>query len=199
MCEKPGFVAKSAIGKRFAVQMKVYGPGVHCAGSGRTKADKPTRKSDSDNDPRSVIGSSKRKNPLIIYAIVGGILLLLSIPLVQFLNKPPEGGADLNRPILGPGGLGGGETEVVDGNAEQTPQPVVTESVDRLKTAKRLSERMIQSARQPKNRDKAIARRMTADLFLQLGDAKAATQEFGQLLQVNRAGGFLRIDPLLRQ
>lgn len=200
MCEKPGFVSKSAIGKQVrCANEKCMVPVFTVPDPDAPKTDKPTRRSDSQNDTAVSSGPPRRKNPLIIYAIVGGVLLLLSIPLVQFLNKPPEGGADLNRPILGPGGLGGGETEVVEGSTEQSPQPAATESADPIETAKRLSERMIQSARQPKNRDKAIARRLTADLFLQLGDTKAAAQEFGQLLQVNRGGGFLRVDPLLRQ
>jgi hypothetical protein len=62
-----------------------------------------------------------------------------------------------------------------------------------------MAKQMIALARQPNLRDKAWARRMTADLFLQIGDATLAAQELKQLVTIDRTKAFYRIEPHVTQ
>ena len=62
-----------------------------------------------------------------------------------------------------------------------------------------MARQMISLARQPNLRDKAWARRMTADLFLQTEEATLAAQELKQLVVVDRTKAFYRIEPHVTQ
>jgi len=137
-----------------------------------------------------------------IYVIAAAVLFPLAGILIYFLNKPAEN-SDADQPVAIDWSAmqDDGEdvpdesTTATEGNAAdvRTPQEV----------AQRIVKRMISTARLEQNRDKAQARRMTADSYIRLGQSSAAAQELGQLIKVSRqvSSGrtFLQVEPRLTQ
>jgi len=205
MCETFGFVPKSAIGKNVrCVSEKCMMPVFKATESGEKTAErKPTRLSDDSKSARKVASTSQptKRNPVVIYAIVGGVLLALTAGLLIVLNKRPDE-SSLKTPVNIPHDQ---DLETL----EEKELRLATEAEEVIKAAadvpspmaevKALAKQMIVLARQPNLRDKAWARRMTADLYLQTNEATLAAQELKQLIAVDRSKSFYRIEPHVTQ
>ena len=205
MCEQVGFVAKSAIGKSVrCANEKCMVPIFRATESGEKATDrKPTRLSEEGEAAKKAAEKSvpAKRNPIVMYAVVGGILLALTAGLLAILNKKPDLG-NLDDPA-----------PYVPGNDHETEEQIVIRLAAEAEAAAKalarmpnpkaevtaMVKQMIALARQPNLRDKAWARRMTADLYLQTGEATLAAQELKQLVTVDRTKAFYRIEPHLTQ
>lgn len=204
MCEQVGFVPKTAVGKpvRCANEKCMVPVFTATDPNEPTSARKPTRLSDEAEAARKVADASKpgKKNPLVMYGIVGGILLVLTIIVLPLLTKAPDIG-DLDKPVtFDPTKFGPDEEEIERLAKEKVAKDrAVADALNPVVEAAAHTRRMISMARQPNLRDKAWARRMTGDLYLRQADVTLAAQEFNQLLVVDRSSSFYRIDPQLRR
>lgn len=204
MCEQVGFVPKTAVGKpvRCANEKCMVPVFTATDPAEPTSARKPTRLSDEAEAARKVADASKpgKKNPLIIYGIVGGILLVLTIIVLPLLTKAPDT-SDLNKPVtFDPTKFGPDDEETERLIKEKEARDrAAADALNPVVEAAAHTRRMISIARQPNLRDKAWARRMTGDLYLRQADLTLAAQEFNQLLVVDRSSSFYRMDPQLRR
>lgn len=201
MCEHAGFIAKSAIGKQVrCANEKCMVPVFIAPDPDAPPVERaPRRRATADAAAETrAVGSSTPRNKLIVYGVAGVVLLGLTIGLVQFLNQPPAASPDLSQPA--PRIAGGA---VADPEAEAAAAPAAAAAQQSAaqhepgEIAGRLAKRMIQSARLPSNRDKALARRMTGDIYLRLEQPAEAAQEFSQLLAVNRQAAYYQVEPRL--
>ena len=205
MCEQVGFVPKSAIGKSVrCANEKCMVPVFKATESGEKPTErKPTRLSDDAAAAKKAAEKSAptKRNPIVMYAIVGGVLLALTAGLLAVLNRKPDE-SNLSAPAPYVPGVDHETEEQVDMRlaaeleaaekalaAKPNPKAEVTAIV----------KQMITLARQPNLRDKAWARRMTADLYLQTGETTLAAQELKQLVTVDRTKAFYRIEPHVTQ
>lgn len=205
MCEKTGFVPKSAIGKNVrCVNEKCMMPVFKATESGEKTAErKPARLSDEAKSTRKAAESSqpRKRNPILIYAISGGVLLALAVGVIVVLNRKPDD-SSLRAPVNIP-------RDPNQETLEEEEARLAAEAAEAAKAAadvpnplaevKAIAKQMIVLARQPNLRDKAWARRMTADLYLQTDEATLAAQELKQLFAVDRSKSFYRIEPHVTQ
>ena len=145
---------------------------------------------------------STSRSPMIMYGVLGGVLLALGVGLKFYLDQswdeqPFNTPLDPIVPIVD--GEDGSETAAV------AQEPGDSDSADAgtlTATGARLAPLMIQASRITINRDKALCRRLTADVFLRLGQLDDAEKEFRQLLVVarqrNRADDYYRVEPRVR-
>ncbi|HQZ63915.1 MAG TPA: hypothetical protein PLY87_02510 [Planctomycetaceae bacterium] len=205
MCEAIGFVPKSAIGKSVRCSNEAcLVPIFKATESGEKVTErKPARLSDEAAAAKKAAATSQpaQRNPIIIYAIAGVVLLALAGGLVSWLKKAPNN-SDLNKPI-----------EIVRDekweSEEDREARLAREAEDIARAAKAIpnpkaevaaiARQMINLARQPNLRDKAWARRMTGDLFLETGESALAAQELKQLVTVDSTKAFYRIEPHVTQ
>ena len=172
--------------------------------SGEENSDrKPARLSDEVASSKKTIETSQptKRNPILIYAVVGGVLLALTAGLLMVLNKRPDD-PNLRAPVNVPRGEDRESEEAVEARlaAEAAAAAKAAAAVPNPKAeVTAMAKQMIGLARQPNLRDKAWARRMTADLYLQTGDASLSAQELKQLVAVDRSKSFYRIEPHLTQ
>jgi len=203
MCEQVGFVPKAAVGKQVrCANDKCMVPVFTATDPNESTTDrKPSRLSDEADAARKAAEASRpgKKNPLVIYGVVGGILLVLTIIILPLLTKAPDT-SDLNKPVaIDPSKFGVDEEESIRLAQEEANRlRAAADATNPVVEAAAHTRRMISMARQPNLRDKAWARRMTGDLYLRQADATLAAQEFNQLLVVDRSRSFYRIDPQLR-
>ena len=205
MCEQVGFVPKSAVGKSVrCANEKCMVPIFKATESGESITPrKPSRLSDEAASARKAaeISQPAKRNPILIYAIVGVIVLALTAGLLVFLKKKPDE-SSLRAPVSIPQS-GDGESEEEETIRLAAEAEAVADAGAAVPVAKAkvmaMAKQMISLARQPNLRDKAWARRMTADLFLQSDDATLAAQELKQLLVVDRTKAFYRIEPHVTQ
>lgn len=202
MCEKPGFVAKSAIGKQVrCANVKCMVPIFTVPDPDAPAVDRvPKRRAQADQDGAAASsGAAKPRSPMMVYGIVGVVLLVAAVGLVQFLNTPPSVPQDLNQAVAVPeGGYGGAAAEEeAQRKAEADRKAKAEQEQNPLQDVERYVKRMIQTARQTSNRDKAFARRLTGDVYLRLDQPQLAAQEFSQLLLVNRQAAYYQIEPRL--
>ena len=205
MCEQVGFVPKSAVGKSIrCANEKCMVPIFKATESGEnTTSRKPSRLSDDAASARKAaeVSQPAKRNPILIYAIVGGILLTLTAGLMVILNKKPDESGLRAPAVIAPN---------EDRESEEEEQIRLAAAADLIKAAAdavpnpkakvaAMAKLMISLARLPNLRDKAWARRMTADLFLQTEDATLAAQELKALVGVDRSKGFYRIEPHVTQ
>lgn len=202
MCDSPGFIPRGAIGRQVKCANKECLVPVFTADDGKpreaTRA--PSRVSDETvASEASVKSGGSKKNPLVIYGIVGAVALAATIGLVTWLNG--QGVTELGA--IDPGSIkqfpkGDLEEEVV-----ATPQPDATEQTPEYrKLASEVVEEMIEQSRvSGGNRDKAYCRRLTGDSFLRMGMMEQAKAEFDQMERVSRdrRTEYYRITPLLTQ
>ncbi len=205
MCEAVGFVPKSAIGKsvRCANEACMV-PIFKATESGEKVTErKPARLFDEATAAKKVAATSQpaQRNPIIIYAIAGVVLLALAGGLVTWLKKAPNN-SNMDKPI-----------DIVRDEEWDTEEELEArlareaEAVARAAAAipnpkaevAAIAKQMISLARQPNLRDKAWARRMTGDLFLEAGESALAAQELKQLLTVDSTKAFYRIEPHVTQ
>ena len=202
MCETQGFIPKAALGRQVRCANPECMVPVFTAAS--TDGDKavraPSRISDDEVVSRArVATSADAKNPMMIYGIVGGVLLVLTIGLVMVLNRP--GIDQLGAVPYTPGDFDGEDENDTPTGGKSEKEPEVVD-VDHSAKAAELAEIMIQSARiSSGNRDKAYCRRLTGDVFLRLGLQSQALEEFNQMKMVASQKGrdtqYYQIVPLI--
>lgn len=205
MCEQVGFVPKSAVGKSIrCANEKCMVPIFKATDSGeKNTARRPSRLSDDAASAKEAAESSQpaKRNPLLIYAIVGCVGLALTAGFLVFLKKKPDE-SNLRATVNIPRGEDweSEEEEAIRLAAEADAVAAAAAAVpDPKAKVTAMAKLMIRLARQPNLRDKAWARRMTADLFLETEDATLAAQELKQLVVVDRSKAFYRIDPHVTQ
>ena len=201
MCEHVGFVPKSAVGKSVrCANEKCMVPVFTASDPAEASTDrKPVRLSDTAEMARKAAESAqpKKRNPMLVYGIVGAILLVLTIAILPLLTKAPDT-TGLDKPVAIDFSKFADEEEEARLAQEAADKArAALDAVNPINEAAAQARRMISMARQPNLRDKAWARRMTGDLYLRQADLTLAAQEFNQLLVVDRARGFYRIDPHL--
>ncbi|MBC7966132.1 MAG: hypothetical protein H7Z17_09430 [Fuerstia sp.] len=204
MCEQVGFVPKSAVGKSVrCANEKCMVPIFKALDSGEnTNTRKPARMSDDAAAAKKAAETSQptKRNPIVIYAIVGGVLLALTAGFLAVVNRRPVD-PNLNAPIQIPRGEDwetedetelrlAAEKAAAEKAAAAVPNPRVEVAA--------MATQMITLARQSNVRDNAWARRMTADLFLRTEDASLAAQELKHLGR-DRTTAFYRIEPQITQ
>ena len=204
MCEQVGFVPKAALGKPVkCANVKCMVPIFTAEDPAEQKAERrPTRLADeADAIRRAAEASAPRKrNPLLIYGIGGAVLLGLTAVVVPLLTKKPDTTAlQTPRDLSSFEELAAAEeaeakakaaaaAAAVEASAQSTPAVAVEEQVKRMTVL----------ARQ-ELRDKPLARRMTGDIWLRLGNSKEAATELSQLLVVDRSRSFYRVIPQAAQ
>ncbi len=205
MCEKIGFVPKSAIGKNVrCVNEKCLMPVFKATESGEKTAErKPARLSDEIKSARKSAESSQptKRNPILIYAIGGSVLLAVVAGLMVVLNRKPDD-SNLRAPVNIP--RDPNQETLAEEEARLAAQAAAAAKAaadvpNPMAEVKALTKQMIVLARQSNLRDKAWARRMTADISLQTHEATLAAQELKQLIAVDRSRSFYRIEPHVTQ
>lgn len=205
MCEQVGFIPKSAVGKSVrCANEKCMVPIFKATESGEKPAERrPTRLSDEAAAAKKAAETSAptKRNPIVIYAIVGGVLLALTAGLLTILNrKPDESKLSAPAPYVPSDGTETEEEMAARLAAEaEAAAKALAAMPDPKSEVTAMAKQMIALARQPNLRDKAWARRMTADLYLKTGDATLAAQELKQLVTVDRTKAFYRIEPHVTQ
>lgn len=198
MCDTQGFIPKAAVGRQVrCANKKCMVPVFEAEGQDKERAPQaPARVSDGEADkPRKKPKAPGEKNPMVMYAVVGGVLLALTLGFVAYLNKPGVsqlGPANIPMPDYV-------ENEPEDTLKTEVEVPVV---VDYRSKATALVEEMIKMARVTSgNRDKPFCRRLTGDAFLRLGLDTQADAEFAQMQNISRNAGrdtaYYRVGPLV--
>ena len=200
MCEQVGFIPKAALGKSVkCANPKCMVPVFTAEDPTEQKSERrPTRLADEAEAIRRAAEASapRKRNPLLIYGVAGVVLLgLTAVVLPLLTKKPDDSGLQAPKDLSAFEQLAAEEEAAARAKAEAEaaaaarsaePGPAVAVE-EQLK-------RMIVLARQ-ELRDKPMARRMTGDLWLRLGNAKEAATELNQLLVVDRSRSFYRVLP----
>lgn len=200
MCEQVGFVPKTAVGKSVkCANEKCMVPIFTAHDPSEQAVDrKPVRMSDEAEAARRAADSAKpkKRNPMIIYGIVGGVLLLLTLLLLPLLNKPPDPGR-FDKPVVIPD-FGPTDEEIAQEEAKKAATlKAALDAVNPQVEVKANVGQMIGMARMPNLRDKAWARKMTGDIFLRLNQTNESALEFSQNVMVEGGHGYYRIEPYL--
>ncbi len=205
MCEQVGFVPKSAVGKLVrCANEKCMVPVFKATDSNeKTTERKPARLSDDAASAKKAAEASQpaKRNPVLIYVIAGGVLLALTAAFLMVLKRKPDD-SNLRAAINIPRNANweSEEEEAARLAAEAAAAAKAAAAVPNPKAdVTAMTKQMIILARQPNLRDKAWARRMTANLFLQTGDASLAARELQQIVVVDRGKAFYRIEPHITQ
>lgn len=200
MCEQVGFIPKSAVGKSVRCANEKCMVPVFTAGesSDHPQERRPVRLSDEAEAARKAAQASKpaKRNPFIMYGIIGAILLGLTVALIPLLTKAPNT-AGLDRAIPIPDFGPNVEEEAILAQEAADKAKAALDANNPAVEVAILTKRMIGLARQPTLRDKAWARRLTGDIYLRIENPTLAAQEFNQLLVVDRSRSYYRIDPHL--
>ena len=200
MCEQVGFVPKNAVGKSVkCANEKCMVPIFTAHDPSEQTADrKPVRMSDTAEAARRAAEAAtpKKRNPMMIYGIVGGILLLLTLALIPLLNKPPDP-SGLDKPVvIKDFGPTPDEIEIDIINKKLEAQAAL-DAINPLVEVEAHASRMIGLARLQNLRDKAWARKMTGDIYLRLNQTAKGAQEFNQNVVIEGGRGYYRIEPFL--
>ncbi|MEZ6122186.1 MAG: zinc ribbon domain-containing protein [Planctomycetaceae bacterium] len=202
MCDTQGFVPKAAVGHQVRCANKDCLVPLFTAPADADEAKKPrtpTRMNEEEPRRKKVPADpGAPKNPMVMYGIVGGVLLVLTLGLVAWLNQPAPthlGPANIPLPVAG--------DDDPDEDNPQTPvkPPQDTPETTNVKAADLLPA-MIQVARITSgNRDKAFCRRLTGDTALRLGLTAEAQAEFAQMAKISsstsRDTKYYQIAPLV--
>lgn len=205
MCDTQGFIPAAAVGRQVKCANKECLVPVFTAGETAQKKSSAPPARVSDQEDRVASKSSRepgQKNPMVLYGITGSVLLLLAAGGAWYLNKganetPQFGPVDIAMPS---------DTEDEDNpedsfDSKPPVKEVVRESPNKL--AERLVERMVSTARQTGNRDKAFCRSLTASAYLRLGKKAEYERELTQLTRVDKNGSgkseYYKIAPFIEQ
>ncbi|MCA9062862.1 MAG: hypothetical protein KDA96_07380 [Planctomycetaceae bacterium] len=219
MCDKPGFVSKSAIGK----QVRCANPNcmipvftVPDPDAPETETRVPSRadiSADADDAvAKAASGGNEKKNSMVVYGIAGAILLVLTLVGTHFLNNfGATDESELSRPVQPVSyeplpDADNSETELTDtdtasanGDLQETP----VEKVNPLDEAKRIAA-LLSAQAVNEQKDKGLIRRATAAAFFQTGQTALADNELKQLSTLERGTGgagrlYRQIGPLLTE
>lgn len=203
MCETQGFIPKAALGRQVKCANKECLVPVFTASTDDVKKLNPratsrTREATAvaSTETKPTSGGSK-KNPMLVYGIVGAIALAATVGLVSYLNSQ---GVDKLAPI----GPLPAQPVVDDEDEVATPTAVVEqeEVPEYRQKALEAVDAMISQARvSGGNRDKAYCRRLTGDSYLRMGMDSEAEAEFAQMDKVSSDAGrstqYYRISPFV--
>ena len=200
MCEQVGFVPKNAVGKSVKCANEKCMVPIFTAHDPSEQATdrKPVRMSDEAEAVRRAADAAKpkKRNPMIVYGIVGGILLLLTLALIPLLTKAPDN-TELNKKVV-ISDFGPSDEEIATAAAEKAAkEKAALDAVNPLVEVEAHASRMIGMARLQNLRDKAWARKMTGDVFLRLNQTAKGAQEFNQSVVIEGGRGYYRIEPYL--
>lgn len=176
MCDTQGFIPKAALGRQVKCANKECMVPVFAAKDPEAKAEAPTRGRISDEEtpaPKTAAAVGKAKNPILMYGIVGGVLLLLTVGLMFYLDQDGVtelGPADIKMPT-------NIDDEEEVGNKNDKPTP----KVDHRQVALDTINEMISAALANDNLDKPTSRRLIGDCYLRLGMPDKAQAEFDQM------------------
>lgn len=201
MCETQGFIPKGAIGRQVKCANKECLVPVFTASTDSSKKVNPRAPARVSNatvaTETKVSSGGSRKNPMLVYGIVGAIALAATIGLVSFLNSQGVDKLGALPPLPAPVGGDDTEEEVVT----STPDPEDEVPEYRAEALETVEEMISQSRVSGGNRDKAFCRRLTGDSFLRLGMPAEAEVEFTQMDKVSSDAGrqteYYRIPPLV--
>lgn len=199
MCDTQGFIPKAAVGRQVrCANRQCLVPVFEAEDKENPKTPQaPSRVTEADSPrPKKEPKAASEKNPLVMYGIVGGVLLALTLGLVAYLNKPAVdhlGPANIPMP------------EYVEDDPVDAPPTEVEEvpvAADFRGKATALVGEMIEAARVTSaNRDKPFCRRLTGDAYLRLGLNKEADDEFAQMDKISssarRNTAYYRVTPLI--
>ncbi|MFM7056149.1 MAG: hypothetical protein ACKO2P_04410 [Planctomycetota bacterium] len=201
MCEQANFIPKTALGKSVrCANPKCMVPVFTAVDPAEQKAErKPTRLSDEAEAQRRAAEETlpRRRSPILLYAVAAVVLVALTALVVTQLNRKPDTTQFAQSLDL---------SELQRLAEEDATKAAAQQAADQAAAAKAAENpakelednirRMIALARS-EMRDKALARRMTGDLWLRLGRSEEAATEFNQLLVVDKTRGFYRMQPQL--
>ncbi len=203
MCEQTNFIPKAALGKSVrCANPKCMIPVFTAVDPAEQKAERrPTRLSDEAEAQRRAAEEAlpRRRSPVLLYVAGAAILAGLTALVVSQLNRKPDTtqfaqGLDLSelQRLAEEDSAKAAAKQAADQSAAaKAAQNPAKELEDTIR-------RMIALARS-EMRDKALARRMTGDLWLRLGRAEESATEFNQLLVVDKSRGFYRMLPQLER
>jgi len=199
MCEQVGFIPKAALGKSVkCANVKCMVPVFTAEDPAEQKAERrPTRLADEAEAIRRAADASapRKRSPLLVYGVGGAVLLGLTAVVLPLLTKKPD-----DRGLQAPRDLSAFEQLAADEEAAAKARSEAASAAARSVepgpgvVVEEQLKRMIVLARQ-ELRDKPLARRMTGDLWLRLGNAKEAATELSQLVVVDRSRSFYRVLP----
>ena len=199
MCDSVGFVPKSAVGK------DVRCANEECLVPVFKAPSKKSRKS--GGDPRKAGGKTpsssddtKSRSPLVLYGSIVALVVAGGLGTLFFLTDKGKTG-DLDTPFDIP--VTKKDTEAVDPlellDKNKDVGPVVdNQPTDYAAVRDGLIEKAIKTAREPGNRDKPYARRLTADAHATAGHVDAAERELKQLERLDSRRRYFTIQPLSR-
>lgn len=207
MCDTQGFIPAAAVGRQVKCANKECLVPVFTAGEVSQKAKAgaaPARVSDQEDVVASRASREPgQKNPMVLYGITGTVLLLLAAGGAWYLNKGANEAGEIDPIDMSQFNFNQEDNEDEDGQPTPDTKARVEQAVQESpnKLADRLVERMISTARQTGNRDKAFCRSLTASAYLQLGQKSEADREFAQLTRVSSSGSrnaeYYKIGPLV--
>ena len=201
MCDTQGYIPPSAVGK----QVKCLNSECMVPLFTAPEPDKP-RSSGRDSrvsekavqQEEQLARPAKKRSPMAMYALLGGVLLVAGFGLKSYLDQEPNLD-NLNTPIDVDYSLTEDDDSESGASASAGVADILDETVDVRTVVSRLAIQMIQAAELSVNRDKALCRRLTADAYLRLGDTERSQAELRQLLNVshqrNRVDDYYRINP----
>lgn len=176
MCDTPGYIPKKALDRPVKCANKECMVPVFTAVDPDADAADPAPGRLSDQEapaPKSAPAAGKARNPILMYGIVGGVLLLLTAGLVVYLNQ--EGINELGPAEITMPDVSEDEPDVNDGSEDTEPK------TDHRKASLELIAAMIDAARANDNLDKPTSRRLIADCYLRLQMPDKAQAEFDQM------------------
>lgn len=202
MCEKPGFIPRTALGKSVrCANPKCMVPVFTATTEDSNDSGRTVRLADQEEAARRAELSitPRRRSPVMVYAVIGiAVLAIGGFAAFQFGGKsdaPKElNGVDLSR-------FSAFAEEEDQAQREQQERQKQQENAARNRKdhlAEKQINQLIALARQSP-RDKALARRYAADLWLRLGRSQEAATELSQLVKVNRRSSFYSIIPYVSE
>ncbi len=200
MCEKPGFIPRGAIGKSVrCANPKCMVPVFTAVDPESDGENKAVRLADQEEAARraEAANAPKKRSPVMLYAIVGFVVIgLAGFAVTQLAgeSEPTEmiGGVDLSQFSE----MAEAEDQRKRDEAVRKAKQAAEKKDDPAVIAEQLISRMTVLARQ-NLRDKALARRFTADLWLRLQRRADAARELNQLAVVNRRSSFYQVIPMI--
>jgi hypothetical protein len=199
MCEQIGFVPKTAVGKQVRCANEKCMVPIFTAPDPNAPAEKkPARMADAEASKPTRAAAPAKRNPLMMYGIVGAVLVVVTLVVISVLKKDVTN-PDLQKPVVfDPDQFGPDPEELEKQEKEKAAKDKALAAAANPKTNVSANiTRMIQLARGAQLRDEALARQMTGDSYLRMGDAEKAALEFTQMVRNDRKGAVYRIEPYL--
>ena len=201
MCDTQGYIPPSAVGKQVkCLNSECLVPLFIAPEPGKSRSVNPDSRVNEQavQQEEQLARPAKKRSPVAMYALLGGVLLVAGFGLKLYLDQEPNID-NLSTPIDVDYSLTEDEDSESRASASAGVADILDETFDVRTVVSRLAIQMIQAAELSVNRDKALCRRLTADAYLRLGDTERSQTELKQLLNVshqrNRVDDYYRINP----